>query len=73
MKSVTGVNQFLRNVTGATLNKYTVSRAGQKRFIREMYTANAERHLNGRNSCSYQLISALADFTSFVQQLLNAN
>jgi len=30
-------NHTLRNVTGATLNKYTESQVWQKHFIREMY------------------------------------
>jgi hypothetical protein len=30
-------NQTLRNVTGATLNKYTESQRKQKLFIREKY------------------------------------
>jgi len=48
-------NQFLRNVTGATLNKYTESQRGQKLFIREKYTANVARRFTGSNSGSYRL------------------
>jgi len=43
-------NQNLRNVTEATLNKYTECQARQKRFIREMYTAGVARHLNHEQS-----------------------
>jgi len=43
-------NQNLRNVTEATLNKYTECQARWKRFIREMYTASVARHLNHEQS-----------------------
>jgi hypothetical protein len=43
-------NQNLRNVTEATLNKYTECQARWKRFIREMYTVSAARHLSREQS-----------------------
>jgi hypothetical protein len=43
-------NQNLRNVTEATLNKYTECKARRKRFIREMYTASVARHLSREQS-----------------------
>jgi hypothetical protein len=66
-------NQILRNVTGATLNKYTESQAKQKHFIREMYTANVVRHLIVSNHGSYRLIITQVILTGFVLQLLNAD
>jgi hypothetical protein len=42
--------KFPRNVTGAILNKYTVSLTGRKRFIRERYMVNVARCLHREQS-----------------------
>jgi len=42
--------KFPRNVTGAILNKYTVSPTGQKLFIRERYMVNIARCLHREKS-----------------------
>lgn len=61
-------NQNLRNVTEATLNKYTECQTRRKRFIREMYTVNVARHLNHEQS-RYVSVDLSASFNHKYSQV----
>lgn len=66
-------NQNLRNVTGVTLNKYTESQHNKKHFIREMYTANVERHLKRKQFRNVSVDYNESYYHKFCLQLLNAD